>query len=238
MHSIMGLIVSSLSPHDLHLLFYCIIYSSFDMISPFIVMFFAAIRRAYGEHLTDFTLENRLTCLHSKFQKREGKLWTYKYANNTKAQIDYVFMNKKWNNRALNCEAYSSFDGVSSNHRIVTAKIRLSLRRNTAQTITTVHYDWSLLNNRNVRDKFSFKFDAQQEQAESHTPNDEYENFVNAHIETTAECIPTKQRAKPRFPWEILAVRKKAGRRENCLQMQFGRTKPIPMPWNLRHKMN
>ena len=54
------------------------------------------------EHLTDFPLENRLTYLNNKFQKRKGKLWTYTYANNTKAQIDYVFINKKWNNSALN----------------------------------------------------------------------------------------------------------------------------------------
>ena len=38
-----------------------------------------------GQHLTDFTIENRLTCLNTNFQKREGKLWTYTYANNTKA---------------------------------------------------------------------------------------------------------------------------------------------------------
>ena len=108
-----------------------------------------------GEHLTDFTLENRLTRLNTKFQKRERKLWTYTYANNTKAQIEYVFINKKWNNSALNCEAYSSFEGVSSNHRIVTAKIRLSRRSNMACTTTTVHYDWSPLNNRDIRDKYA-----------------------------------------------------------------------------------
>ena len=71
------------------------------------------------QHLTDFTLENRLTCFNTNFQKREGKLWTYTYANNTKAQIDYVFINKKWNNSALDCEAYSSFKDVSD-HRMVT----------------------------------------------------------------------------------------------------------------------
>ena len=27
---------------------------------------------------------------------------------------------------------------------------------------------------------------------EKRTPNDEYENFVNAHHEATAKCIPTK----------------------------------------------
>ena len=44
-----------------------------------------------GEHLTDFTLQNRLTCLNTNFQKREGKLWTYTYANNTKAPIDCLY---------------------------------------------------------------------------------------------------------------------------------------------------
>ena len=55
------------------------------------------------EHLTDFTLENRLTCLNIKFQKRNGKIWTYTYTNNAKAQINYIIVNKKWNNNALNC---------------------------------------------------------------------------------------------------------------------------------------
>ena len=82
-----------------------------------------------GQHLTDFMIENRLTCLYTNYQKREGKLWTYTYANNSKALIDYVFINKKWENSAMNCEVYSSFEGVSSDHRIVTAKIRLSLRK-------------------------------------------------------------------------------------------------------------
>ena len=48
-----------------------------------------------GEHLTDFTLRNILTRLNTKFQKRKGKLWTYTYANNTKAQIDHILINKK-----------------------------------------------------------------------------------------------------------------------------------------------
>ena len=82
-----------------------------------------------GQHLTEFMIENRLTCLNTNYQKKEGKLWTYTYANNSKAQIDYVLINKKWKNSAMNCEAYSSFEGISSDHRIVTTKIRLSLRK-------------------------------------------------------------------------------------------------------------
>ena len=65
-----------------------------------------------GKHLTDFMIENRLTSPNTNYQKREGKLWTYTYANNNRAQIDYVFINKKWKNSAVNYEAYSSFEGV------------------------------------------------------------------------------------------------------------------------------
>ena len=48
-----------------------------------------------GQHLTDFMIENRLTCLNTNYQKREGKSWTFTYVNNSKAHIDYVFINKK-----------------------------------------------------------------------------------------------------------------------------------------------
>ena len=45
-----------------------------------------------------------------------------------------VSINKKWINSVMNCEVYSSFEGVSSDYRIVSVKIRLSLRRNKKKT--------------------------------------------------------------------------------------------------------
>ena len=166
-----------------------------------------------SEHLTDFMIENRLTCVNTNYQKWEGKLWTYTYANNNKAQIDYVFINEKWKNSAMNCKAYSSFEGVSTDHRIVMAKIRLRLRKNATRTATTKHYDWALLTNRDIRIKYVLelrnRFGTLQEKTEKGTPNDEYENFVNAHLEAAANCITTKPRTKYRVPWETLAVREK-----------------------------
>ena len=44
---------------------------------------------------------------------------------------------------------------------------------------------------------------------QTHTPNDEYENFVNAHREAAAKYIPTKHRIKSRVLCETLAVREK-----------------------------
>ena len=116
-------------------------------------------------------------------------------------------------NSTLNCEAYSSFEGMSSDHWTITAKIHLSQRRNRVQTTTTAHCDWSLLNNKEIGDKYTImqknQFDTLQEISETSTPNDEYENFVNAYIEAIAERILTKLRTRQRVPCKTLAVKKK-----------------------------
>ena len=100
-----------------------------------------------------------------------------------------------------------------SDHRIVTAKIRLSLQKNATQTATTKHYDWALLKNRDIKDKYVVelrnRFETLQEKTEKGTPNDKYENFVNAHLEAAVKGIPTKPRTKYRVPWETLEVREK-----------------------------
>ena len=46
------------------------------------------------------------------------------------------------------------------------------------------------------------------EVSEMPTPNEEYENYVNAHLEAAAKCIPNKQRVKPKVPLETIVVRK------------------------------
>ena len=70
-----------------------------------------------------------------------------------------------------------------------------------------------LLNNTDIRDKYVLelrnRFEKQQEKTEKGAPNDEYENFVNAHLEAAAKCISTKPRTRYRVPWETLAVREK-----------------------------
>ena len=92
-------------------------------------------------HLKVTFLENRITCLITKFQKKEGNLWTYTYPNNAKEQIDYRLTNKKWINNALNWEAYSSFEEESSDHKIDRAKISLSLHTNETPKAIITHND-------------------------------------------------------------------------------------------------
>ena len=90
----------------------------------------------------------------------------------------------------------------------------MSLRKNATRITTTIHYDWDILSNKDIRDKYVLelrnKFDALQEKTEILTPNDEYEDYINTHLEVAAaKYIPTKPRTKSRVQWETLAVRNK-----------------------------
>ena len=52
------------------------------------------------------------------------------FLNNLISQIDYLMINKKWKNCANNCKSNNSFNAICSDHRIIIADIKLSLRDN------------------------------------------------------------------------------------------------------------
>ena len=98
----------------------------------------------------------------------------------------------------MNFEVYSSFEGLSSDYRIVSVKICMSRCRNKKQTVKVSQYEWSSLDNNNIGNQYILigrnKFDTLQETSEQHTSNEKYENLVTTHIEAAAKCIPTKKR--------------------------------------------
>ena len=61
------------------------------------------------------------------------------------------------------------------------------------QTIKTTHYDWFLLNKRDINNKYTIalrnKFDALQKISEVLSPNVEHDNFVNVHMEAAVESV-------------------------------------------------
>ena len=91
-------------------------------------LFLHNLPKRNGEFLKEFSLENNLSAQDTKLQKMERKLRTYNYPNDTKSQLCYILLNK-WMTSVLNSK-YSIFDGVYSDHRIVTLLIRLSLYMN------------------------------------------------------------------------------------------------------------
>ena len=65
-------------------------------------------------------------------------MWTWEQPNmRSKAQIDYILMRKKWGTISLKCRAYSSV-GIDSDHRIVTANIKISLRTPRKQSKSSI----------------------------------------------------------------------------------------------------
>ena len=88
---------------------------------------FAANNNRNGDLLHDMCIEERLTISNTKFQKKSSKCWTWCSPTGRKAQIDYILANTKWQNYVKNTEAYSTVD-ISSDHRVVSTKIKLSLK--------------------------------------------------------------------------------------------------------------
>ena len=166
-----------------------------------------------GKLFHDFMNENKLVCLNTKFQKKTGKKWTFTYPNRVSAQIDFILINKKWINSVLNCEPFNSFATVSSDHRIVTATVRLSLRANKPKTSRNPRYDWSVLRDNGVANQFqislSNRFSALQDGNTENSANSLYNNFEQACAHAAEEVIPLKPKARHRIPWETEDIMKK-----------------------------
>ena len=73
-------------------------------------------------------MEKNLIIANAQFCKKKGKLWTYISPGGSKCPLDYILIRRKWRNSMLNAEAYNTFASVGSDHRIVSARVRLSLR--------------------------------------------------------------------------------------------------------------
>ena len=76
----------------------------------------------------DFVDEFNLFISNTHYMKPRGQMWTFEYPSGARAQIDYILFRKKWRNSVKDARAYSSFSSVGSDHRIVSAKVKLSLR--------------------------------------------------------------------------------------------------------------
>ena len=124
-----------------------------------------------------------LIAMNPRCPKQKGELWTLEYPNGEKPQLDFVMRNS-----ASNCEAYSTFSTVGSDHRIATAKVRRSLRaRNTANK--NVRCNWGmLLENNNVVNRCNLevcnRFQLLMEKVENDSANNVYKNVVTVHEES------------------------------------------------------
>ena len=160
-----------------------------------------------GIKIKDYLHANNLVCLNTTFRKRPGQIWTHLAPNGNRAQLDYLIINNKWRNSAKNCRAFNSFVSVSSDHRVVSARLRLTLRANKKKITTTTAYDWSVLRHNTETRQFFItivtnRFALLQDSSETVCANNTYQRFEKACKEAAASIIPQKAKAKERKPWE------------------------------------
>ena len=151
-----------------------------------------------GEHLLNLALEKEFVIANTSFQKKSGKLWTYISPTGSKFQLDYILVRKKWRNSLKNAEAYNTFASVGSDHRMVTARIKLSLRKNMTAP-RKKRYNWSVLTTDKelqnqytieVKNRFNLLID------ESESATSRYGRFVEASQEPADKVIPVKESNK------------------------------------------
>jgi len=152
-----------------------------------------------GELLLDLVMEKQLIITNTCFQKRKNKLWTYLDPRGNKYQLDYILIRKKWRNSVLNSEAYSTFASMGSDHRVVSSRIRLSLRANGKTPPRRTQYDWSVFKRSvDLQEKYTVevknRFQALLDQEDAPDATKTYECFVQANSQATSKLLPTKKR--------------------------------------------
>ncbi|XP_066924271.1 uncharacterized protein [Clytia hemisphaerica] len=109
-----------------------------------------------GVFLQDFTNQFNLIIGNTSFQKPTAKLWTYRSPTGSLSQIDYIMYRKRWRNSVLDCQAFSSSHPVGSDLRIVSVKIKLTVRRPPPTTVKKLYWQY-LPRDKNLSNRVAMK---------------------------------------------------------------------------------
>ena len=149
-----------------------------------------------GDLFAELLCENELLASNTLFEKRVGKRWTFKdRATGDLRQLDYVLIRKKWRNSILNAEAYNTFRSVGSDHRVVSAKIRLSLRA--PRKSQRNRLDWEEFSRRrDLQDQYSVDIQNKFSLLNVEDLTEKYEQFIEMNNEAKKKYVPLKKKTK------------------------------------------
>ncbi|XP_029633813.1 craniofacial development protein 2-like [Octopus sinensis] len=143
-----------------------------------------------GEMLKDFLEEFNLYTSSNSFMKPKGQLWTFESPLGDRAQIDYLIFRKKWRNSVKDSRSYSSFSSVGSDHRIVSATVKLSLRSSKkAKPHPMKMIDWEeVLSNPDMSKQFTIEvYNTFQSLSTSEIDAENIEEVYSSLIKSTEE---------------------------------------------------
>jgi hypothetical protein len=171
-----------------------------------------------GELLANFCMANKMCDAQSFFPHRKGRLWTWTHPGGKhKAQLDHMLIRGKWLNSIKNCRAYHN-PNVNSDHRMVSIKLRLSLRASVKQSEKIIRYNWHLLREQRVQEEFNLalknRFEALEDEMNSDIQG-RYDKLLRC-IKETAENTVGKEVKEKKQHWVSEATRSKILARDNA----------------------
>ncbi|GFO36321.1 endonuclease-reverse transcriptase [Plakobranchus ocellatus] len=159
------------------------------------------IRNEQGEKLIEWCQTNNIIVGNTWFQQPPRSKWTWKSpGDETRNQIDYMMISKRYRNALLLAKTYPSADCYSG-HVPVVGKFKLKLKKN-SKPFTNIKFDLAILKtNQTIREKYQIsvqnKFEALRDAEEV---EQQWENFKSAIMEAATEMIPKVNR-KAKQKW-------------------------------------
>ncbi|GFN92110.1 craniofacial development protein 2-like [Plakobranchus ocellatus] len=153
------------------------------------------IRNEQGEKLIEWCQTNNTIVGNTWFQQFPRRKWTWKSpGDETRNQIDYMMISKRYRNASLLAKTYPSAD-CCSDHVPVVGKFKLKLKKN-SKPFTNIKFDLAILKaNQTIREKYQIavqnKFEAL---GDAEEVEQQWDNFKSAIMEAATEVIPKVKR--------------------------------------------
>ncbi|GFO38874.1 endonuclease-reverse transcriptase [Plakobranchus ocellatus] len=161
-------------------------------------------RNERGEKLIEWCQTNNIIVGSTWFQQPPRRKWTWKSpGDETRNQIDYMIISKRYRNALLLAKTYPSAD-CYSDHVPVVGKFKLKLKKN-SKPFTNIKFDLAILKtNQTIREKYQIsvqnKFEAL---GDAEEVEQQCENFKSAIMEAATKVIPkVKRKAKQKWMTE------------------------------------
>ena len=169
-----------------------------------------------GERLAAACEALSLRIAQLKFPHPKRRLWTWTHPGGHNAQIDHILIRSKWLNSLRNCRSYSSVE-LDSDHRIVTATIKVSLRCSKKHEAKPKRTDWnSFRNNPQLQQLYNVavtnSFSLLSSLDEQSTAQERYNQFEKC-LKQAAEILPTQKPTKRQNIGSVKRSESKSGER-------------------------
>jgi exonuclease III len=113
-----------------------------------------------GQKLVDFCEAADIRPAQHRFPHPKSRVWTWQHPTSrnkntdNRAQLDHILVNGKWLNSIKNIRAYDTVE-INSDHRIVSIKIKISLRKTEKSNLKRCKFNWDKLQHNDIQSQFN-----------------------------------------------------------------------------------